>query len=100
LEAVLFDPEPKKRLKERSQLHRIIAQNCWLFGEEFSLSVDDQSLTQVLIEHKKMLDPKIVIDEPVKHISQTRGIVDLMLSRATKQHRANRLSHLVVELKD
>lgn len=99
LEAVLFDPEPKKRLKERSQLHRIIAQNCWLFGEEFSLSVDDQSLTQVLVEHKKMLDPEIMIDEPVKHISQTRGIVDLMLSRATKQHRANRLSHLVVELK-
>ncbi|CAB3896193.1 ATP-binding protein [Achromobacter mucicolens] len=99
LEAVLFDPEPKKRVKERSQLHRIIAQNCWLFGEEFGLSVDDQSLTQVLVEHKKMLDPKIVIDEPVKHISQTRGIVDLMLSRATKQHRANRLSHLVVELK-
>jgi len=99
LEAVLFDPEPKKRLKERSQLHRIIAQNCWLFGEEFSLSVDDQSLTQVLIEHKKMLDPKIVIDEPVKHVSQTRGIVDLMLSKATRQHRANQLSHLVVELK-
>jgi hypothetical protein len=99
LEAVLFDPEPKKRLKERSQLHRIIAQNCWLFGEEFGLSVDDQSLTKVLVEHKKMLDPKIMIDEPVKHISQTRGIVDLMLSRATKQHRANRLSHLVVELK-
>lgn len=99
LEAVLFDPEPKKRLKERSQLHRIIAQNCWLFGEEFNLSVDDQSLTQVLIAHKKALDPKIVIDEPVKHISQTRGIVDLMLSKATKQHRANQLSHLVVELK-
>jgi hypothetical protein len=99
LEAVLFDPEPKKRLKERSQLHRIIAQNCWLFGEEFGLSVDDQSLTQVLIAHKKALDPKIVIDEPVKHISQTRGIVDLMLSKATKQHRANQLSHLVVELK-
>ena len=99
LEAVLFDPEPKKRLKERSQLHRIIAQNCWLFGEEFGLSVDDQSLTKALVEHKKMLDPKIIIDEPVKHISQTRGIVDLMLSRATKQHRANRLSHLVVELK-
>lgn len=99
LEVVLFDPEPKKRLKERSQLHRIIAQNCWLFGEEFNLSVDDQSLTQVLIAHKKILDPDIVIDAPVKHISQTRGIVDLMLSKATKQHRANQLTHLVVELK-
>jgi len=31
----------------------------------------------------------------VKHISQTRGIVDLMLSKATKQHRANQLTHLV-----
>ena len=99
LEAVLFDPEPKKRLKERSQLHRIIAQNCWLFGEEFGLSVDDRSLTEVLTAHKKMLDPNIVIDAPVKHISQTRGIVDLMLSKATKRHVANHLTHLVVELK-
>jgi hypothetical protein len=42
LESILFDTESKKRLKERSQLHRIIAQNCWLFGEEYNLSVDDQ----------------------------------------------------------
>ncbi|KVL07214.1 ATP-binding protein [Burkholderia ubonensis] len=99
LEAVLFDPEPKKRLKERTQLHRIIADNCWLFGEEFALSVDDQSLTMALVEHKKLLGSEVVIDEPVKHISQMRGIIDLMLSRATKQHRANQLTHLVVELK-
>lgn len=99
LDALLFDPEPKKRLKERSQLHRIIAQNCWLFGEEFSLSVDDQSLTTALIEHKKELGTDVVIDEPVKHIYQTRGIVDLMLSKATKRYRANQLTHLVVELK-
>ncbi|KVC56243.1 hypothetical protein WI72_15800 [Burkholderia ubonensis] len=99
LEAVLFDPEPKKRLKERTQLHRIIADNCWLFGEEFALSVDDQSLTAALVEHKKLLGSEVVIDEPVKHISQMRGIIDLMLSRATKQHRANQLTHLVVELK-
>lgn len=99
LEAVLFDPEPKKRLKERSQLHQIIAQNCWLFGEEFSLSVNDQSLTTALIEHKRELGTDVVIDEPVKHIYQTRGIVDLMLSRATKRHAANQLTHLVVELK-
>lgn len=99
LEAILFDPEPKKRLKERSQLHRIVAQNTWLFGEEFSLSVDDQSLTEVLRKHKKLLGEDTVIDAPVKHVSQERGIVDLMLSRATRQHRANGLTHLVVELK-
>jgi hypothetical protein len=99
LEAILFDAEPKKRLKERSQLHRIIAQNCWLFGEEFNLSVDDQSLTEVLRKHRKLIGDEIAIDEPVKHISQERGIIDLMLSRAIRRHRANELTHLVVELK-
>lgn len=99
LDAILFDAEPKKRLKERSQLHRIIAQNCWLFGEEFNLSVDDQSLTEVLRKHRKLLRDEIAIDEPVKHISKERGIIDLMLSRATRRHRKNDLTHLVVELK-
>jgi len=99
LEAVLFDPEPKKRFKERAQLHKIIARNTWLFGEEFSLSVNDQSLTAALVEHKKLLRTEVVIDEPVKHIYQKLGILDLMLSKATKRHRANQLTHLVVELK-
>ena len=99
LETILFDAEPKRRLKERSQLHRIVAQNCWLFGEEFNLSVDDQSLTEVLRKHRKLLGDDIAIDEPVKHISQERGIIDLMLSRAIRRHGANDLTHLIVELK-
>ena len=99
LEAILFDDGPKQRLQERSQLHRIIAQNCWLFGEEYNLSVDDQSLTEVLRKHKKLLGEHTVISDPVKHISKTRGIVDLVLSKAIRNHRPNSLTHLVVELK-
>ena len=41
LEAILFDKGPKQRLKERTQLHRILAKNPWIFGEEYHLSVDD-----------------------------------------------------------
>jgi hypothetical protein len=99
LEAILFDKGPKQRLKERTQLHRILAENPWVFGEEFHLSVDDMSLTEVLRKHKALLGEDIVIDVPVKHVSQTRGIVDLMLSRQIRRHRANDLTHLVVELK-
>lgn len=99
LEAILFDADSKKRLKERSQLHRIIAQNCWLFGEEYNLSVDDKSLTEVLRKHLKLLGQDTVVDEPVKHISKERGIVDLVLSRAIRRHKADDLTHLVVELK-
>lgn len=99
LEALLFDAEPKKRLKERAQLHRLLAQNTWLFGEEYSLSVDDQSLTEVLRKHRQILGDDVVIDTPVKHVSQERGIVDLMLSKTMRRHRANTVTHLVVELK-
>src|SRR3546814_15192844 len=41
---------------------------------------------------RSVLDPDIVIDDPVK-------VIDLMLSRATRRHRADDLEHLVVELK-
>ena len=100
LEALLFDPEHKSRLKERSQLHRIIADNnTWLFGEEFNLTVDDQSLTEVLRKHRNLIGKDTQIDHPVLRLDGTRGIVDLMLSRAVPQSRPDEREHLVVELK-
>ena len=99
LEAILYDADKKKALKERTQLHQIIAQNCWLFGEQFSLSISDQGLTEVLVKHLKATEQTIIIDEPVRHVSQTTGIVDLMLTRATRNHQPNTTSHLIVELK-
>jgi len=99
LEQILFDPDMKKRLKERSQLHKILEDNTWLFGEEYNLSVSDKGLTAVLEKHRKILGDDIVIDKPVRHITQKRGIVDLMLSRALRRHRADELEHLIVELK-
>lgn len=99
LEQILFDEDMKVRLKERSQLHKIIEDNTWLFGEEYNLSVSDKGLTAVLRKHAKLLGGEIIIDKPVKHISQERGIVDLMLSRALRRHRADELEHLVIELK-
>jgi hypothetical protein len=99
LESIVFDPETKGRLKERSQLHKILAENTWVLGEEYNLWASDKDLKRVLEKHRTVLDPDIVIDDPVKVIGKKRGIVDLMLSRATRRHRANDIEHLVVELK-
>jgi hypothetical protein len=99
LENVVFDPETKGRIKERTQLHRILAENTWVFGEEYNLWVSDQDLKRVLERHKQYLDPSISIDDPVKVIGKKRGIIDLMFSRVTKRHRANDMEHMVVELK-
>jgi hypothetical protein len=99
LETMLFDAELKKHFKERVQLHRIIADNTWVFGEEFALTVDDQSLAEVLREHFKAAGRDIVVNEPVKRLDGTTGIVDLMLSRGIPSNREDELDHLVVELK-
>jgi hypothetical protein len=99
LESIVFDPETKERLKERTQLHKILAENTWIFGEEYNLWVSDKDLRRVLEKHRDHLDPNISIDEPVKVIGKKRGIVDLMFSRATRRHRANDIEHMIVELK-
>jgi Histidine kinase-, DNA gyrase B-, and HSP90-like ATPase len=99
LENIVFDPETKGRLKERTQLHKILAENTWVFGEEYNLWVSDRDLKRVLEKHKEYLDPNISIDDPVKVIDKKRGIIDLMFSRATRRHRANDIEHMVVELK-
>lgn len=100
LEALLFDPDIKSNLKERSQLHRILADNnTWIFGEEFSLTVDDQSLTEVLRKHRKLIGDEVVIDRPVTRVDGSKGIIDLMLSRAVPRNHADEREHLVIELK-
>jgi len=99
LEHLLFDENSKKNLKERSQLHRILAENTWVFGDAFSLSVDDQSLTEVLKKHAHHSNVAAVINSPVKRIDGRVGIVDLMLSRSIPRNHSNELEHLVVELK-
>jgi hypothetical protein len=99
LEAILFAPNIRPHLRERSQLHRIVPDNTWLFGEEFNLMVSDRSLTECLRAHAKATRSRLVIDAPVKHPTKVRGIVDLMLSKQRRLHRATDLEHLVVELK-
>lgn len=99
LENLIFNPETKRKLKERAQLHKIVGENTWIFGDEYHLWVNDKGLTQVLQKHKDKLDPNIVIDEPVRIEGKTRGIVDLMLSRTIRRNRADDIEHLVIELK-
>ena len=99
LKIILFEHEAKSRLKERTQLHKILETNTWIFGEEFNLWASDKELTTVLKVHKAKLDPDLIIDEPVKLLTRKRGIVDLMLSRSQRRHRAKEYEHLVIEIK-
>jgi hypothetical protein len=63
------------------------------------LSVDDQSLTEVLKKHLASSGREVEIDAPVKRADGSRGIVDLMFSRNIQLAGSEDREHLVVELK-
>jgi hypothetical protein len=98
LEYLLFDPKMKVALKERSQLHKIVRNEPWIFGEEFALAVDDRSLNEVLAQHRAILGEATADDEPVLDTDGKVRIIDLMFAGSMQQARARR-EHLVVELK-
>jgi hypothetical protein len=101
LELLVFNPESKQQLLERKQLHKILNEHTWIFGEEFNLTLSDKSLNDVLNKHLHILgrEPEEVDAELVLREDGSKGFVDLMLSRIIPQPRAEEREHLIVELK-
>lgn len=100
LSTILFDRQIKRRMLERRQLHRILAHETWIFGEEWSLTGDDERLTKVLKKFLKNLGADVELAE-VKEVRLEDGsdaIPDLVLGRRL-QTNADSFEHLVVELK-
>lgn len=99
LNKLVFEPEVAKVLKERTQLHRILASETWIFGEEHHLMVDDRGLTEVLRQVLEKEAPEVKLDTPVTTETGHAGIVDLMFGRAKKHWGGSGREYLVVELK-
>ena len=108
LQILVFERNSKRQLLERSQLHRIIAQETWIFGEQFNLMNDDEDLTSVLRSHIMSLGSDnddgtarngLSPSEPVLDADGKAAIVDLMLSCRMPTATDNERRHLVVELK-
>jgi hypothetical protein len=91
----------KKSLKERTQFQRILVEELWVFGEQYALGVDDQSLKTLLEAHLNVLGRGTLFDESseVLDLEGTTRRVDLMLYRRFPQTMPDRHEHLVVELK-
>ncbi|MCA0850244.1 ATP-binding protein [Salipiger thiooxidans] len=108
LQILVFDPKSKRQLLERSQLHRIIAQETWIFGEQFNLMNDDEDLSAVLRSHIDLLGSDrddgtaretLAPSAPVLDAEGKAAIVDLMLSCRMPTATDEERKHLVIELK-
>lgn len=100
LEYILFDPAMKEEVKERSQLHKLLAAEPWIFGEEYALAVSDRRLDEVLAQHRHILGEEVTAADAapvVDSVGRVR-IIDLMFAGSMKQA-LQRREHLVVELK-
>lgn len=100
LNALIFDKPSRKTTLERRQLHRILAQETWIFGEEWAITGDDQRLSEVLKVHLNQLGQDIDLasgPEPKREDGKI-AIPDLVLGRA-RPTMTEMFEHLVVELK-
>ncbi|CAG2145509.1 hypothetical protein [Cupriavidus plantarum] len=102
LQELLFLPESKRSTKERLQLHRMLAGETWLFGEEYLLTSSDENLSTVLRKHLALLrpnektrgrQPRVVRDDG------SEAVIDLLLGREVPAYATTRREYLVVELK-
>lgn len=93
------------KVKERSQLHKILEKEQWIFGEQYKPGTSDKSLKNVLKEHIKQLNRENLIEESVlEEISKDKDpsldlIPDLCLWSAIPRDSQEKREHLFIELK-
>jgi hypothetical protein len=100
LEELIYNKDENKNVLERKHLHKILINETWLFGDEFTYGVDDITLKNVLKEYLKFLgrnDFEEVIESESNENLQI--IPDICLWRQYPQGQPGHKTNLVIELK-
>lgn len=100
LRTMIFDKKYKSKTLERRQLHKVVRDNTWIFGDDFTYGVDDANLKNVLKAHLEFLGR-----EDFEEITQSqdnselRDIPDICLWRQFPCSKSEHRRNLVIELK-
>ncbi len=100
LEELIYNKEINKNVLERKHLHKIIINETWLFGDEYTYGVDDITLKNVLKEYLKHLGRENfeeTIDE--KSNADLQIIPDVCLWKQFPQGTPGHKTNLIIELK-
>lgn len=100
LEQMIYDKDLNKHILERKHLHKIIANETWIFGDEYTYGVDDLTLKNVLKaylkDHLKRNDFEDVLNSESNEDLET--IPDVCLWQQFSLGTAGK-ENLVIELK-
>ncbi|WP_185206546.1 ATP-binding protein [Chryseobacterium sp. C3] len=100
LEELIYNRDLNKNILERKHLHKIIAKETWLFGDEYTYGVDDVTLKNVLKSYLKFLG-KEDFEEIVESEDngQLNEIPDVCLWKQYSLGEPGKKKNLVIELK-
>ncbi|GAA5509518.1 ATP-binding protein [Novipirellula caenicola] len=99
LEQILHKKTIRTRLKERTQLHRILVEELWLFGDQYTLGGDDVSLKTVLDTHRDVLGLAPLDKQTKQGITELADVPDLLLWQQYLRRGKEEFEHFVIELK-
>jgi hypothetical protein len=88
-----------KHLRERSQLHWIVEEHCWLFAPQYNLASSDERMRKVLVEHRKHAKLASLPEPAVDAIRGINDIPDLFLVASALTSDRPRNRHAVIEIK-
>ncbi|TQJ55971.1 ATP-binding protein [Streptomyces sp. SLBN-115] len=100
LRKLLADDQLRRELREVDQLHPMIAQNLWLFGEDWTIARTEVGLTNVLQAHLDELGDDVALETQLDAIEREdgrSGRVDILLFRSRRDD--NSTERIIVELK-
>jgi len=98
LASLLYADDTRKVFREVDQLHPMLVNEPWVFGDEWSECLSEHGLTRVVESAVKAKNQDAVLAlEPVTLPDGKRGRVDLLFHKTVPESEQQR--HLVVELK-
>ena len=99
LHELVYGPDYAKHLKERSQLHKIIEPNCWLFGQQYHLASSDKGFRTVIQRHREAVGIPSVDEDAMNAVNGIDDIPDLFLAAKKDYVVQPKHHHLLVEIK-
>ena len=99
LEEMVYNDSVGKAIKERTQFHKVLLKELWIFGEKYTLGTSDQSLRNLSKAHLNCLGRDELTPEiPPEAVEDLTRIPDLCLFQQICPSYEN-FEHLVIELK-
>lgn len=99
LEQIVYNDSVGKTIKERSQFHKLLLKELWVFGEKYALGTSDQSLRNLLHAHIRCLGrDEMIPDIPPEATEDLTRIPDICLFEQICPG-YEQYEHLVIELK-